>query len=74
MQEVEIGDWVLVIGEILEVSIDDDCFDKKGKVLVGKIDPLVYIPTIREYWSIGYKLGDSFKVGLEYKKRLDKAD
>jgi hypothetical protein len=37
-------------------------------VSVSKIDPLVYIPTIREYWSIGEKLADSFKVGKNYIK------
>lgn len=58
--EVDLNDWVLIIGEILEVNIDADCFDQNGKVLVEKVDPLVYIPTIREYWSIGEKLGNSF--------------
>ena len=67
IQEVDLFDWTLVIGEILEANIDDDCFDDDGKVLVGKIDPLVYIPTIREYWSIGQKLADSFKAGKDYK-------
>jgi len=61
MQEVDLCDWTLIIGEILEVNVDTDCVDDDGKISVGKIDPLVYIPTIREYWSIGQKLSDSFK-------------
>jgi len=59
------SEWSLVIGEILEVSIDEDCLDSNGKVSIERVDPLVYIPTIREYWSIGDKLSDSFKNGSE---------
>ena len=70
IQEVEIGDWIFIIGEILEANIDSDCIDENGKVKIDEVDPLVYIPTIREYWSIGEKLGDSFKVGLKYKLQI----
>ena len=62
MQEVDLSHWTLVIGEIVEVSVDIDCLGGDGKVSVTKVDPLVYIPTIREYWSIGRKLADSFKI------------
>ena len=62
LQEVDLLDYMLVIGEILEVSIDTDCLDDNKKVSVAKVDPLVYIPTIREYWSVGQKLADSFKI------------
>lgn len=68
MQEVDLFDWILIIGEILEVNLDADCIDEKGKIYVDKVDPLVYIPTIREYWSIGHKLADGFRVGNNMKK------
>ena len=70
IKELKITDWVLVIGEILEISIDSDKISHDGKVSIEKIDPLVYIPTIREYWSIGQKLGNSFDVGHDYKRTL----
>jgi len=59
---------LLVIGEIVEVNIDSDKIDENGKVSIGKVDPFVYIPTIREYWSIGKKLGNSFSVGRTHIK------
>ena len=67
LREVDLFDWTLVIGEILEVNIDSNCIDPGGKVLIDKADPLVYVPTIREYWSIGQKLADSFEAGKKYK-------
>jgi len=63
INEVDMSDWVLIIGQILEANIDVDKVDKNGKVSISKVDPLVYIPTIREYWSIGEKLGNSFNIG-----------
>ena len=66
LHEVDLSDWMLIIGEILEVNIDADCLGENDKVSVSKVDPLVYIPTIREYWNIGQKLADSFRVGKYY--------
>ena len=71
LHEVDLSDYVLVIGEILEVNLDSDCLDENGKVVIDKVDPLVYVPTIREYWSIGEKLADSFKVGYNYKSAIE---
>ena len=68
LKELDMSDWVLVIGEILEVNIDSDKINPDGEVSIEKINPLVYIPTIREYWTIGQKLGNSFDVGKEYKR------
>lgn len=66
MQEVDMNEWVLIIGEILAANIDNDKVDENGSVSVLEIDPLVYIPTIREYWSIGEKLGNSFQAGTAF--------
>lgn len=64
IKEVEIGEWILVIGEIVETHVDEDKIENK-KISIEKVDPLVYVPTIREYWSIGKLLGKSFNVGKE---------
>lgn len=64
INEVAIGDWILVIGEIVETHIDEDKMED-NKISIEKVDPLVYVPTIREYWSIGKLLGKSFNVGKE---------
>ena len=69
IKEVDMNEWVLIIGEIIEVNIDSDKIDEKGKVSMNKVDPLIYIPTIREYWSIGEKLGNSFNVSKNLIKK-----
>lgn len=68
-QKIELGDYILFIGEILETHVDKDKFNEENsKIDIKKIDPLVYCAVVREYWSIGEKLGDAFSVGKELKK------
>ncbi len=67
-QEVQLGDFVLVMGEVVETHIDQDkvfAVDRDVKIDIAKVNPLVYCPTIREYWSIGNKLGNAFQIGKE---------
>lgn len=65
-KEIELGGWVMILGDILETHIDEDKIDKpKKRIDIAKVDPLVYCATVREYWQLGQKLGDGFKAGLE---------
>ena len=63
MQEVPNGDYVLVIGEIVETQADEAILDDKGRVDVDALDPLVYIPSTREYRGLTAKVADAFKIG-----------
>ena len=62
-----VNNWNIVIGEIVETHIDDDKCEN-GSIDIAKVDPLVYCSTIREYWSIGNKIGDGFSEGLKLLK------
>ena len=62
--EVPIGEYVLVVGEIVESHADQDVLDATGeKVDVTALDPLVYIPGLREYRGLTPKLADAFELG-----------
>jgi flavin reductase (DIM6/NTAB) family NADH-FMN oxidoreductase RutF len=63
MSEVPNGEYVLVIGEIVETHVDEDLVDDAGRLDVDRLDPLVYIPGNREYRGLGPKLADAFKIG-----------
>lgn len=65
----EIGDYRLVLGEIVETQADDDVLTRGGNVDVGLLDPLVYLPGVREYRGLGPKLADAYKAGLPLKVR-----
>jgi flavin reductase (DIM6/NTAB) family NADH-FMN oxidoreductase RutF len=71
-QEIDVGGWVLILGEILESHVDEDkvALSKEAKIDMSKVNPLVYCAKVREYWSMGDKLGDGFEAGKELMKGL----
>ena len=66
VQEIELGDWVLVLGEIVETHIDEDKirdYKGKNKIDISKVNPLTYCAGIREYWQLGDKVGKDSVLG-----------
>jgi len=64
--EVEVGEYVVLFGEIVETHIDEDKINKPNmKIDISKVNPLVYCATVREYWELGKKLGKGFHAGKE---------
>ena len=65
-EEIELGQWVVIFGEVVETHIDEDKIDLPSKDIdIAKVNPLVYCATIREYWQLGKKLGKGFSAGKE---------
>jgi flavin reductase (DIM6/NTAB) family NADH-FMN oxidoreductase RutF len=48
---VELGSHHLFIGEIVATHIDEDKLDEKGRPIIDKIQPIVYCPDARQYWT-----------------------
>ena len=69
---VMIGDWALILGEIVETHIDKDKADasKCMEIDISKINPLVYCARVREYWTMGNLLGFGLQAGKEIKEKL----
>jgi flavin reductase (DIM6/NTAB) family NADH-FMN oxidoreductase RutF len=64
LKEIKLGDWIVLFGEVVETHVDAEMLDPKtGKIDISKVDPLVYCATIREYWSLGKRLGSGFSAG-----------
>lgn len=63
----EIGEYRLVLGEVVETHADEDIVTAGGLVDVGLLNPLTYIPGVREYRGIGPKVADAYTVGLSLK-------
>lgn len=64
MNEVELGDYRLVLGEIVEIHACEAAFGEQGQADIKAFDPLVYLGGLREYWSLGQKQGDAYRAGL----------
>lgn len=63
LQTVEVGQHTQLIGEIMDVKVDEDCLDKSGKPAIDKIRPVVFVPGARQYWGIGSLVGKAFSIG-----------
>jgi len=62
--EIDIGEYVLVVGQVLQSHAVEEILDDTGeKVDVVALDPLVYIPGSREYRRLGEKVADAFAAG-----------
>ncbi len=70
-REVELGDYHLVMGEIVEIHACESAFDENDTADIKVFDPLVYLGGLREYWSLGKKEADAYKAGLELLKQDD---
>jgi len=66
--EVPLGDYRLLLAEIVEVHAVAGAIGGAGKMDVEAFDPLVYLGGIRQYWSLGEKRADAYKDGLLLEK------
>ena len=51
-----LGSHALVIGEIVQVHMDDAVLDQKGQVTTDRLKPIVCCPPMREYRAVGERL------------------
>ena len=65
---VELGDYRLALGEIVEIHADENAFKPDGRLDATVFDPLVYLGGIKEYWSLGSKQADAYRAGLQFSK------
>lgn len=56
-----------LIGEIVNVSVDERILDEKGKIDASKLRPITFDPVRNDYLVIGEKVGDAFRSGLALK-------
>lgn len=64
---VELGDYRLTLGEIIEIHAAETAFQPDGQVDARVFDPLVYLGGLKEYWSLGDKQADAYRAGLKFK-------
>lgn len=60
---LELGSHTQFVGEIMDVKAREDCLDENGYPSMGKVNPLMFAPLAREYWSPGQLVARAFAVG-----------
>lgn len=56
-----------LVGEIVNVSVDESVLDGNGKVDVAKLAPITFDPINNVYLKLGEKAGNAFKDGAKLK-------
>lgn len=64
MHSIHLGSHTLVVGEIIETHINDNCLTDKNAD-ARKIDPLVYSTGTLQYQRLGKVIGKAFHIGKE---------
>lgn len=57
----------ICIGEIVNVSAEEEILDECGKVDAKRLDPIIYDSASHAYWSFGEKVGQAFSDGNKLK-------
>lgn len=58
----------MVIGDIVNASVDEEILDEAGNIDVRKLDPIAFDCVAHTYLRMGEVVAKAFNVGLELKK------
>ena len=57
----------ICVGEIVNVSAEEEILDEKGRIDAKKLDPICYDSSTHAYWSLGERVGQAFSDGKKIK-------
>lgn len=68
---VTVGSHTQVIGEVKRILADETILNEKDKIDIAKMKPIIYDEEQVQYLSVGEKVADAFRTGMELKKELE---
>jgi flavin reductase (DIM6/NTAB) family NADH-FMN oxidoreductase RutF len=68
---VTVGSHTQVTGEVKRILADEEILDEKGRVLLKKLQPIIYDEEEGIYLDLGKKVADAFRTGVAFKKELE---
>lgn len=57
----------ICIGEVVNVSVDEEILNEKGKIDLTKFQPIAYDCDTHGYYKLGERVGNAFSDGLKLK-------
>ncbi len=69
---VTVGSHTQVTGEVKRIIADESVLNEKGRVVLEKLQPIIYNEEEGIYQDLGEKIADAFRTGIEFKKSLEK--
>ncbi len=67
---VTVGSHMQITGEVKNILAEESILNENGRVLLDRLNPLIYDEEQGQYLSLGGKVADAFRLGFEWKKAL----
>lgn len=67
---VTVGSHMQLVGEVKNILADESILNDQNKILLSKLQPIIYDGEGYAYSALGEKVSDTFKAGIELKKSL----
>ena len=71
VHSVTVGSHMQLTGEVKNIIAYESILNDNDKIMINKLKPIIYNEEEVEYMSVGEKLADAFKTGMQFKKKLD---
>ena len=71
VHSVTVGSHTQLTGEVKNIIADESILNDKDKIIINKLKPIIYNEEEVSYMSVGEKVADAFKTGMQFKKKLD---
>lgn len=68
---VTVGSHMQVTGEVKRIIADESILNERGRVVLEKLQPIIYDEEAGRYLSVGEKVADAFRSGIELKRTLE---
>ena len=71
VHSVTVGSHTQLTGEGKNILADERILNENGRIVLERLKPIIYNEEEVSYMSVGEKLADAFKTGMQFKKQLD---
>ena len=71
VHSVTVGNHTQLTGEVKNILADERILNENGRIVLERLKPIIYNEEEVSYMSVGEKLADAFKTGMQFKEQLD---
>lgn len=71
VHSVTVGSHTQLTGEVRNILADERILNENGRIVLERLKPIIYNEEEVSYMSVGEKVADAFKTGMQFKKKLD---
>ncbi|ACV21139.1 flavin reductase family protein [Slackia heliotrinireducens] len=68
---VTVGSHAQITGEVKRILADEAILNERGRIVLEKLNPIIYDEEQHRYLELGGKVSDAFRVGAQMKREFD---